>query len=119
MRAVRHELAGNPQVALLVDHGTDGIFVVPGFLAARAAALEETVIALCVEEPLLVEARPLEAVVHVGGEHEVVAIAQEVEKLLVDMPRYGIVAVAHDVTAPEGPVLLQGIVRVEPAGVHV
>ena len=75
MRAVRHELAGNPQVALLVDHGTDGIFVVPGFLAARAAALEEAVIALCVEEPLLVEARPLEAVVHVGGEHEVVAIA--------------------------------------------
>ena len=79
MGAMGHKLARYAHVVLLIHHGQNALLIVPGFLAAWAAALEETVIALRIEQAMLVESRALEAVINVGGEHEVIAAAYEFE----------------------------------------
>ena len=135
-RAVRHEfarhlharertsrqrqLAVRPRyVALRFEHRADRGLVVVRLLVARLAALPEAVIALGVEEPLFVEARQLELMVNVGGEHEVVAAAHEVEQVGVYAGRREVVTVAIDVAAPIRPMLLEGVEGVEPTGIHV
>ena len=55
------------------DHFADRPFVIPGFLAAGAAALEQAVISLGIKQALFVKARLLEAVVHIGGNDEIVS----------------------------------------------
>ena len=82
-RAVRHKLARYAHTLLLLDHLTHGFFVVVGFLAARLTALEQAVIALCVEKPLFVKARFLETVVHIGGQHEIVLSLYQLPQIMI------------------------------------
>ena len=110
---------GMCKVALLLDHGLDGVVVVIGALVAGLRALEQAVVALRVEEPLLVEARALELVVHVGREHEVVLVAYDFEQVAVGLAHGAGVAVVPHVARPECPALLGRGVGVEAARIHV
>lgn len=95
------------------------LFVIPCFLTARLAALEQAVVSLRIKEPLFVKAGALEAMVHIRGQHKVIAPAHDVQELFVERRRYGIVSVAHDVAAPKRPVLLERIIGIEATGIHV
>ena len=116
---LRDELGRHAQAALAQDHASHGLAVVVGPLVAGERALPEPVVSLRVEEPVLVDAGILEAVVDVRGEHEVVAVADEPDDCLVRGSHLALVAVVPDVTAPPGPSLLGGGKGVEAARVHV
>ena len=73
-RTAWHKLAWHTHIALLLDHLTHGFLVVVGFLTARLTALEQPVIALCVEQTMLVEPGFLELMVNIGGNHKVVLV---------------------------------------------
>ena len=119
MRAGGDERGRDAHVALLLHHGTDGGFIVIGFLPAGTAALKQPVVALCVKQPLFVKAGLLKTVVHVGGQHEVVFLCDERQQLSVQWDTAVIIAVVTDVPAPPCPVFLQGVKRVKSAGIHV
>jgi len=93
-------------------------FVV-GLGVAGHAALPQAVIPLGVEQAFLVEARLLELVVHVGGQHEVIPVPDQGEELAVGAVFRRFIAVVPDVAAPPGPFFLWCGVGVEAAGVHV
>ena len=59
-------------------------FVIKGFLTARLAALEQTVITLRIEQPLFVKSGFLKAVVHVRGDDEIVLVRHQLQKVVVD-----------------------------------
>ena len=119
VRAMGHKRRRDTQVLLVGDHIAYELFVVPCLLAAGLAALEQAVVSLRVEESLLVKAGALETMVHVCGQHKVVAVAHYAQELFVEWRRYGIVSVAHDVAAPKRPVLLERIIGIETAGIHI
>ena len=114
-----HEHGQDAQVLLGGNHAAHEFFVIPCFLTAGLAALEQAVVSLRVEESLLVKAGALETMVHVCGQHKVVAVAHYAQELFVERRRYGIVSVAHDVAAPKRPVLLEQIIGIETAGIHI
>ena len=97
----------NNQLVILADlkalrqqHLPDDLFVVIGLMCRRTVrigTLQQTVVALRVEEALLVEAGSLEAVIHVGCDHEVVLILHEVQESVVDIIRDRHIAVNPDV----------------------
>lgn len=119
MGAVGHKFAWYAHVVLSIHHGKNALFIVPGFLAAWVAALEEAVIALRIEQAMLVESRALEAVINVGGEHEVITAAYEFEQFFIDRFWNWIEAVARDVSAPKRPMLFKGLVGIESACIHI
>ena len=94
-RAVRHKFAWHTHIALLLDHLTNDFFVVVGFLTARLTALEQAVIALCIEQAVLVEPGFLETVIHVGSQHEIILVLHQLQKIIVD--RFGGIHIAVDV----------------------
>ena len=57
--------------------------------------------------------------VYVCGQHKAIAVAQQVQKLLIDGLGYGVISVALDIAAPKRPIFLERVIRVETAGVHV
>ena len=81
--------------------------------------LEEPVVALRVEEPLLVEAGALELVVDVGGEDKVVPAVHNATQVKVCVPHRSGVALVPDDAGPPGPELLLRVVGIEAAGVLV
>ena len=119
MGAVGHEPGGYAHAALLCDHGANRLLVIEGFLAAGLAALEEAVVALRVEETLFVEARLLEAMVHIGGDDKVIRAPYERQELVVHGPGRVFVAVDEDVAAPVGPVFLRRCEGEKASGVHI
>ena len=58
----RKKLGRDFHILLPCDHFSDHSFVLKGLLTARLTALKETVIALCVKQPLFVKARLLKDV---------------------------------------------------------
>lgn len=118
-RAARHQLGRDPHVPLLPAHPADHALVVVCALAAGARALPQPVVALRVEQAPLVETEPLEAVVHVGGQDEVVPAPQEVQEPGVGAVVLELVAVQHDRPAPVRPLLLEAAVSPEAGDVHV
>ena len=104
---------------LLLHHPAHLLLVVIGLLVAGAGALPQAVIPLGVKQALLLEPRLLEAVVCVGGQHKVVPVPHQLQQLPVDRPGRVHITVDQDVAAPEGPVLLQRIVGVKAARVHI
>ena len=106
-------------VPLCFHHPAHQRFIVEGLRAAGLCALEQPVIALCIKQPLFVEARFLETVVHIGGEHEIVLVLHQVEQIVVDRLRCVLIAIDINVPAPVGPVLLQRGIGVKPTGVHI
>lgn len=113
------QLGGNPQVPLPGHHLPDQGFVVPGLLAAGAGALEEAVIPLGIKEPFLVKARLLEAVVHVGGEDEIILPLHQLQQRLIHRLGWGLVAVQGNEATPIGPVRLWVREGVEATAVHI
>ena len=106
--------------ALAGNHFADGAFVVVGARVAGPGALPEAVVALGVEEAGFVESGALEAVVDVGREHEVIAVAEEREEVGEHGgARDGVVAVAEDHAAPVGPLFFGGREGEEAGGIHV
>lgn len=101
------------------EHRANRPLVAVGAVMAGDAALEQAVVPLRVEQATGVEARELELVVHVGGEHEAIPVAHEREQVVVGAPRRLHIAVAVDVAAPVGPVLLEAVEGMEAARVHV
>ena len=118
-RAARHEPGGHAHVPLLADHGGHGPGVVVGGVVAGGGALEEPVVALGVEQAVLGQAGPLEAVVDVRGQDEEVAAGQEREQVGVDGAGAGLVAQEGDVARPVGPLLLRARKGVEAGRVGV
>ena len=101
------------------NHFPDSLFVVVGFLVTRLCALEQTVVALRVEQPLFVKSCLLELVINIGGDDEIVLVFQQFEQVVINWLRGGHVAVVIDVAAPIGPMVLLGGKRIEARRVHV
>ena len=118
-RAAGDQLRGDPHVPLLLRHPPDGPLVVVGRLMAGRGALPEAVVPLGIEQPLLVKARQLELVVHIGGEDKVVPLPHQRQQIVIYGPGRPLIAVVEDLAAPPGPVLLQAVKGVEAPGVHV
>jgi len=64
--AMGHKFRGNFHIPLFLYHAADGFLIVIGLVMVRRLALPETIVSLCVEQPLLVEAVVLEKVVYTG-----------------------------------------------------
>ena len=97
----------------------DPVLVVIGFFQPAVGVLEQTVIALRIEKPRLVEAGSLELVIHVCRDHEIVPVPHERQQIPVyRLHRIGI-AVDIDVPRPEGPAGLVVGIGIKAAGIHV
>ena len=117
--AAGHQLRGDPHVPLFRKHFADGLLVVIGLLMAGLGALPKAIVPLGVEQPLLVEARQLELVVHIGGQDKVILVLYQLQQIVIHGLRRLFIAVHQDLPAPPGPVLLQTFKGIESAGVHV
>ena len=113
------QVGGHPHIPLALHHLPDRLPVVKGLLTAELRALERAVIPLGIEQPLLVNPRRLELVVHVGGDDEIVLVPHQLQQVIVHRLGRGGVAVEPDIAAPEGPALLLRGEGVEPAGIHI
>ena len=82
-------------------------------------ALEEAVVALRVEETLLVEARPLELVVYVGREDKVISPVHNAQQVTIRVAHWPNVALVPDDARPPRPQLLRSVVGIETTGVLV
>ena len=72
------------ECSVLPDHKSlgqnyipDRFFIVVGLLSAGLAALEQTVIALCIKQVLLLKPSFLEAVVHIGSQNKLILIMNQ------------------------------------------
>lgn len=117
--AARHERAWDAHVFLLGSHAADDRFIVVGFFAAGNAALEQAEIALGVEEPRFVKTCALKAVVHIGGDDEIILVGDEIFQHVVGGVRDVAVAIEHEVTAPEGPFFFEAVELVEAGAVKI
>ena len=106
-------------IFLPLDHFPDDRFVIKGLLTARLTALEQTVIALRVEQPLFIKARLLKAVIHIGRDNEIILVLHQLQKIIVD--RFGgiHIAVDVDVPAPIRPEFFHRGEGIEAAAVHI
>ena len=93
----------------------DGIFVFVCFAVAGNAALEQAVIALCVEQSLFVKAGLLETVIDVRGDDEIVPVLHEFQQLFVHRLRRVGVPVDENELRPVRPHFLRCFIRVKPA----
>ncbi len=119
VRADGDQLRRDPQVLLPRKHLTDGGFIVIRLLPARAAALEQAVIALRVKQALFAKSGLLEAVIHVRGDDKIVLAPQQRQKRVIHRLRRVLIAVEEDIPAPVRPGFLRGGVGVKPAGIHI
>ena len=119
VRAGGKELGGDAHGFLPAHHFADDRFVVPCFLTAWFGALEQAVVALCVEQALFIKTRLLEAVVDVCGNDEICFLLNELQQVVIDRLRRVLIAVDEDVAAPIGPELLPRGKGIEAAGVHI
>ncbi len=118
-RAAWNQAARYTSVLLLRHHLPHDFFVVVCGIVAGLGALKQAVIALCVEEPLLIKARLLEAVIHIGAEHKIIFVFDQLQQLFVN--RFGRIHIAVDVdiAAPVRPFFLQAVEGEKARGVHV
>ena len=93
----RKKLGRDFHILLPCDHFTNHSFVIKGFLTARFATLEQTIIALRVEQPLFVKTRLLKAVVNVGCDNEIILVLHQLQKVIVDRLRRVLIAVDVDI----------------------
>jgi len=119
MRANRQKLRGNLHLLLAFHHFADQCFVIKGLLTAWYAALKQSVVALCIEQPLFVKSRFLKAMVYVGRDDEVVFIRHQLQQILINRPWRAQIAADVNVPAPIGPMLLRGRKGIKTAGVHI
>ena len=105
--------------ALRLEHRRDHRLIVVGLSVRAVFGLQETVIALRIEQPLLVEARALEAVVDVRRDHEIVLAAHKLQQPVIHRPRRGDEAIIVDMPAPPRPARFGVGERIKAAGIHI
>ena len=106
--------------ALLAGHRLAyPLLVVVGGVVAGDRTLQQPVIALRVEQTLLVETGRLETMIHVRCDDEIVALVDEAQQVRVRLPRAGLVAEQGDHAAPKRPAFLRRGEGVEAARVGV
>lgn len=76
-RAPRDQRGGDAHVFLFFHHAQDKGPVIIGLPVTRLAALEQTVIALCVKQPFFIKTRFLKTVVHIGREYKIIFFGYE------------------------------------------
>ena len=106
-------------VPLRFHHLPDECLIIESLRTARLTALEQTVIALRVEQPLFVEPCFLEAVVHIGGQDKIIFVLHQCKQVIVNRFWGILIAVEPNIPAPVRPVFLHGGVRVKAVGVHI
>lgn len=116
---VRDQRGRDLHIPLLCKHPPDNPFIVIGLVMAGPGTLPQAIIALRVEQPLLVKTRQLELMVHIGRKHEIIRIFHKLQQCTVRFAYAGFVPVHHYLPAPPRPVFLQGIIRIKTAGIHV
>ena len=119
MRADGEKLRRYFHIFLPLHHLPNDNLVIKGFLTARLAALEQTIIALRIEQPLFVKSGFLKTVIHVRGDDEIVLVSHQLQKVVVDWLGRIHIAVDVDISAPICPMLLWHCKRIEPAGIHI
>ena len=115
----RDQLGRDCHIFLLFNHRNDSVIVVVGFVVTRHGALEQAVVALCIEQTLLVKARRLELVVDIRREDKVVLILDELQEVIVHRLRRLYIAVEKDMSAPPRPECFLIGERIESARIHI
>ena len=85
----------------------------------RLAALEQTVIALCVKQPFFIKTRFLKTVVHIGREYKIIFFGYEPVQRIVNGPWGIFITVDLDIPAPVRPVLFRSGISIKAAGIHI
>ena len=119
MRADGQKFGRDPHILLLFHHLPDCILVIKGFLSARLGALEQSVVALCIEKPLFVEARLLKTMIHIRGDNKIVLIPNQRQQIVIDRLRRIRIAVDKNIPAPIRPKFLLCGKRIKAAGIHI
>ena len=101
------------------NHFHHRLLVIVCLLVAWRCTLEQTVIALGVEQPLLVEACLLELVVDIGGDDEIILVFHDFKQSVINGFWSRQVSVALDMAAPISPMLLFARKLVEACRVHI
>lgn len=106
-------------LSLSGHHSAYLLLVIVCFLMAWLAALEQAIIALRIKQTMLIYARQLELMVHIGGEHKVVAPLQKLDQLFIERCGARTIAVHHYLAAPVTPKKLGLREGIKPARVHI
>lgn len=109
----------HPHIPLIAPHPLYNSFIIIGSLVAGLRALPKSIISLSVEQPLLIKARKLKLVVHIGGQYKIVLALHQLKQVLIDRPRRAFIAVHHDVAAPPCPILLWCFKGIKAPGIHI
>lgn len=80
---------------------------------AGLGALPQAIVPLGVEQPLLVEARQLELVVHIGGQDKVVLVLYQLQQIAIYRLRRLFIAVYQDLPGSTRPSTPPGFAKVE------
>ena len=79
----RKKLGRYFHILLPFDHLPNDRLIIKGLLTARLTALEQTIIALRVEQALFIKASFLKAVVNVCGNNEIILVLHQLQKVLI------------------------------------
>ena len=118
-RAAGHQFRRNFHLLLPGNHFFHRCFVVIGLLAAGPGTLKQPVISLGIEKPLFVKAGLLKLMIHVGGNHKIVLVFYQLQKIVINAFRSAHVTIYIDIPAPVGPKFFRRFVRVKAAGIHI
>ena len=110
---------GDPKIGLRPNHFMHKRLIVIGFLVTRHAALPQSIIALHVEQAVMIESRPLELMIDIGRDHKIILPLHEFQQPFIHRIAGRAVSVQLNIPAPIGPVFLQRIKWVKSAGIHI
>lgn len=86
---------------------------------AGQGTLKQPVISLGIEKPLFVKAGFLKPMIHVGGNHKLVFVFCQIQKIVLNTFGSAPVTIYIDIPAPAGPKFFRRFVRVKSAGIHI
>lgn len=115
----RKKLGRYFHILLPLDHLPNDRLIIKGLLTARLTALEQTIIALRVEQALFIKASFLKAVVNIRGDDKIIFVLYQLQKIIVD--RFWSIHIAVDVNiaAPIRPMLLRRNKWIKTSGIHI
>ena len=73
----------DPKISLRPNHFMHNRFIVIGFLVTRHAALPQSIIALHVEQAVMIESCPLELMIDIGRDHKIILPLHEFQQPLI------------------------------------
>ena len=77
----RKKLGRYFHILLPLDHLPNDLLIIKGLLTARLTALEQTIIALRVEQALFIKASFLKAVVNIRGDDKIIFVLYQLQKI--------------------------------------